>query len=176
MDQHDIDPDGPPSLDIKPLTAYELEVEAHWQRCHPQAMAQLRAEGGERAVEVAVRTSAHRAQVKNALEAERRLLIAELKRFLADVGNAGLSNAEFLAGARTVPSASQPELRAPQPSVAGRPPFPLPSLTGGASSTDAGHARIDREMDAAFRKNVAKARAEREARKQAGPGWGTLSR
>jgi hypothetical protein len=165
----EIDPDNAPTVDEKPLTPYEHQVKAHWEQCYESAAEQIRAAGGEAALDQAVRNATHRADAMAARKAETRLLIAQLKWRHADPGTAGVPNREFLA--RRPDLTERPPFDAVKALRDGAPVpaaiFPAPPLPDGRKVGDAQWAKIDAEMDAAFVRNVAKNRRIQDERRQA---------
>jgi hypothetical protein len=50
-------PDNPPSVEDVPLAPIELRAKAHWERFRPRLVQELRAKGGEPALDSAIRAA-----------------------------------------------------------------------------------------------------------------------
>lgn len=53
----EVTPDNYPSVDREPLAPVELRAKAHWERFCPSRVRHLRAQGGEKAFETAIRAA-----------------------------------------------------------------------------------------------------------------------
>lgn len=67
METYTLDPDNYPSVTDEPLAPIELEAKAHWERFQPTLCKNLRAQGGELALETAIRAAWWRREYETGL-------------------------------------------------------------------------------------------------------------